>query len=143
MNLERHCDAAAHWSESQYQEVFYPEASPARIALIAVQEGNAEVLGFLVASHHPPDWELENIAVASESRGKDIGTQLLQALLTRAQQTNSESVFLEVRESNAAARALYEKLVFRQTGRRKSYYANPIEDAILYSKSLGSAPTVP
>jgi ribosomal-protein-alanine N-acetyltransferase len=41
-------------------------------------------------------------------------------------------VFLEVRESNAAARALYANAGFEQTSRRKSYYANPLEDAILY-----------
>ena len=65
------------------------------------------------------------------------------ALLVRTQNTNSESVFLEVRESNSAARSLYEKLGFQQTGRRKSYYANPIEDAILYSKSSFLTPIRP
>ena len=41
-------------------------------------------------------------------------------------------MFLEVRESNAAARTLYEKAGFEQTGRRHSYYTSPLEDAILY-----------
>ena len=48
----------------------------------------------------------------------------------------ADSLFLEVRESNTAARKLYEKLGFRETGRRKAYYSNPIEEAILYSKTL-------
>jgi ribosomal-protein-alanine N-acetyltransferase len=60
----------------------------------------------------------------------------LGALLAAARETNSSSVFLEVRESNAPARNLYEKAGFEQTGRRKSYYADPAENAILYRFSL-------
>ena len=60
----------------------------------------------------------------------------MQAFLVQAHQLNAESVFLEVRESNTAARGLYEKLAFHQTGRRKSYYCAPLEDAILYFKDL-------
>jgi ribosomal-protein-alanine N-acetyltransferase len=45
-------------------------------------------------------------------------------------------VFLEVRESNAAARCFYEKAGFVQTGRRKSYYTDPAEDAVLYRYDL-------
>jgi ribosomal protein S18 acetylase RimI-like enzyme len=56
----------------------------------------------------------------------------LQRLLVRAQEANSKSVFLEVRESNAGARALYEKTGFQPTGRRNSYYTDPPEDAVLY-----------
>lgn len=58
----------------------------------------------------------------------------MEALLDEARQ-NGEAVFLEVRESNMAARRLYEKLGFAETGRRRGYYANPPEDAVLYSKT--------
>jgi ribosomal-protein-alanine N-acetyltransferase len=60
----------------------------------------------------------------------------LDALSAAARETNSSSIFLEVRESNAAARTLYELASFEQTGRRKSYYTNPAEDAILYRRTL-------
>jgi ribosomal-protein-alanine N-acetyltransferase len=60
----------------------------------------------------------------------------MEALHAEAQQTNSDAVFLEVRESNAAARRLYENLGFHENGRRKAYYAEPSEDAVLYSKTL-------
>lgn len=151
ISLSRESFTAAQWSEQQYDSLFHePAGSNARLALIAeenitkaLQRGMSPVVAFLVASHHAPEWELENIVVAPESRGKGIATQLMRALLVRAQNTNSESVFLEVRESNSAARSLYEKLGFQQTGRRKSYYANPIEDAILYSKSLLPTPILP
>ena len=65
-----------------------------------------------------------------------IGKQLMNTLLVQARQTNSDAILLEVRESNAAARRLYEELGFRETGRRKAYYTNPREDAVLYSKIL-------
>ncbi len=95
------------------------------------------VLGFLVAQHIAPEWELENIVVAPAARRTGLGKRLLDALLTQARETNSAAVFLEVRESNTAARTLYEKAGFEQTGRRKSYYRDPVEDAILYRRTLG------
>jgi len=60
---------------------------------------------------------------------------LLGTLMATARETHSDSVFLEVRESNTVARRLYEKAGFQETGRRKSYYTNPTEDAILYRRT--------
>jgi [ribosomal protein S18]-alanine N-acetyltransferase len=148
LRVERHSPTAAHWSEAQYECLFQPDEGPnSRFALVAErgtpgeESGRpARVVGFLIARHVVSEWELENIVVAPEVRGRGIGTRLMKELLARATQTGSHSVFLEVRESNAPARALYQKLGFLQTGRRKSYYNNPVEDAILYCKNLGSAP---
>lgn len=94
------------------------------------------VVGFLIARQAAAEWELENIVVADEFRGKGVGTQLLQEFFTQAKKMNSDSVFLEVRESNTPARRLYERLGFHETGRRRAYYSNPTEDAILYAKTL-------
>lgn len=74
--------------------------------------------------------------VAPDFRRKGLARKLFTALLARARETNSEQVFLEVRESNQAARALYARLGFEESGRRKLYYANPHEDAILYRLAL-------
>lgn len=94
------------------------------------------ILGFLIAQHLAPEWELENLVVAPNARRKGLGKRLLEALLDAARKTNSTSVFLEARESNAAARALYEQAGFEQAGRRAFYYTNPSEDAILYRQTL-------
>ena len=135
--LERQCPTTAHWTEQQYLDLFTPrDESPARVALVAEKAGASALAGFLVARHVPPEWELDNIVVAPTVRRMGIGRQLMDALLVQAQHSNSAAVFLEVRESNTAARCLYENLGFRETGRRKAYYANPSEAAVLYTRTL-------
>ena len=148
MELERQCEAAAHWTEGQYQRVFQSTESDTsqRLALVIDKDHDARfeprsevefpLIAFLVANHLGPEWELENVVVESTFRRKGVGTRLLNEWLTRARSTNSESVFLEVRESNQAAQALYLKWGFEQSGRRREYYSNPPEDAILYRRSL-------
>jgi len=142
IRLERRCVGAGHWSYEQYRQLFESDAGGLR-RLVLVIEGAADsdssvenagdfLLGFLIARPIPPEWELENIAVEPSMRRVGAGVKLLAALLAEAQRTNSESVLLEVRESNHAARAFYERSEFRVTGRRKAYYAEPSEDAILY-----------
>ena len=149
MSMERLSSTAGHWTERQYQELFQPGADGAeRLTLVAEESlsadsdfkvspvPNAAILGFMVARYLRPEWELENIVVAQAARRKGLGRGLLEALLTRARETHSDAVFLEVRESNASARALYETAGFEQTGRRKAYYTAPEEDAILYRRGL-------
>jgi ribosomal-protein-alanine N-acetyltransferase len=143
MSLERQCATAAHWTEPQYREAFQRELME-RLVLVAEAsepiasgpEAAGGVLGFLVARHLVPEWELENIVVAPSARRQGHGNRLLNALLAVARETNSASVFLEVRESNAAARTFYERAGFEQSGRRRSYYTDPMEDAVLYRLPL-------
>jgi ribosomal-protein-alanine acetyltransferase len=137
IRLERQSPTTAHWTEQQYVDLFAPQPeSPGRLALVAEEPGTPALAGFLIARHLAPDWELENIVVAPAVRRMGIGMQLLDTLLVQARQNDSASIFLEVRESNTAARRLYEKLAFRENGRRRAYYTNPSEDAVLYSKTL-------
>jgi ribosomal-protein-alanine N-acetyltransferase len=144
--MERSCASAAHWTPGQYLDAL-DSSGVERLVLVAeapVHSASNEAArsdagglqGFLVARHVAAEWELENIVVAPSARRNGLGQRLLGALLAAARETNSSSVFLEVRESNAPARNLYEKAGFEQTGRRKSYYADPAENAILYRFSL-------
>jgi len=139
IRLERQSPTAAHWTEQQYSDLFAAKGEPpARLALVA-EAGSSVLSGFLVARHTAPEWELENIVVAPVARRMGIGKQLMDALMFQAQQTSSDAVFLEVRESNMTARRFYEKLGFRENGRRKAYYSHPAEDAVLYSKTFAQA----
>jgi ribosomal-protein-alanine acetyltransferase len=137
IRLERQCPTTTHWSEQQYLDLLVVRAeSPTRLTLVAHEEGSSALAGFLVARHSPPEWELENIVVAPAVRRMGIGRQLTGALVSQARQTHSDAILLEVRESNTAARRLYQEVGFRETGRRKAYYTHPSEDAVLYSKIL-------
>ena len=144
MALDRASPTAGRWTEQQYLQLFQDGSNaPERLVMVAEslltassEEATHNIDGFLVARHTVDEWELENIVVATTARRKGLGRRFLEALLATARKTNSVSVFLEVRESNMAARTLYEKLGFRQTGRRPAYYANPLEDAILYCNNL-------
>jgi ribosomal-protein-alanine acetyltransferase len=141
VRMERECPTAGHWSEDQYRDLFSgSRGGIERLALVAEGDpsggGDLGRVGFLVARSLVPEWELENIVVAASAQRMGVGTRLCQELVETACQRNSTMVFLEVRESNFAARELYKKLGFQETGRRRSYYASPLEDAILYSLNL-------
>ena len=80
------------------------------------------------------DGEILLIGVEPAERRRGIGRRLLEELLERA---GEAAVFLEVRESNKGAKALYESCGFRVTGRRKDYYEHPREDAVLMERRGG------
>jgi [ribosomal protein S18]-alanine N-acetyltransferase len=127
--LEKRAATAAHWSVQQYEALFGGHR-PERIALIIEDELGLE--GFVIARIVDREWEIENIAVAGRARRRGLGTRLLGELLDLARGRGASAVFLEVRESNRAARALYEKWAFLESGRRRGYYKDQEEDAILY-----------
>jgi [ribosomal protein S18]-alanine N-acetyltransferase len=127
IELERESPTAAHWSRAQYEAISQP-AAPPRLCLLA---GIAPLRAFLVAQTAGPEWELENIVVAPSARRQGLGAHLLRDLLKRARQQHALAVVLEVRASNAAARALYQACGFVEAGTRPRYYQNPQEDAII------------
>jgi ribosomal-protein-alanine acetyltransferase len=132
--LERASPSAAHWPETAYRQMFSKEA-PVRIALVA-EKHDAELHGFVVARLAGDDCELENIVVSRKRQRCGTGTKLLQELIASSIAQSARCIFLEVRESNAHARGLYEKLGFAIAGRRPAYYSGPSEDAILYTLQL-------
>jgi [ribosomal protein S18]-alanine N-acetyltransferase len=127
--LERASLTAGHWSGLQYQAIFEPSAPP-RLALLEQEEST--LLGFLIARPLGAEWELENLVVAAAARRRGLGTRLLHELFGVLRSQGGQALFLEVRESNRAARALYEKCRFVEVNRRKLYYREPLEDAVTY-----------
>ena len=138
--MEEQASTAAHWNAAQYDALFAKDAPP-RIALVA-QDG-LQLIGFLIARSLAGEWEIENIVVDERHRKRGIGTTLVRRLLSEAQAAAATSAILEVRESNAPARRLYEKTGFTSEGRRNSYYPDPVEDAILYRRSLQFCDKIP
>jgi ribosomal-protein-alanine N-acetyltransferase len=142
MELERRAPTAAHWLEDQYRCLFAPGGTPSQRLTLVVDpladdfakdgERCSVVQGFLVARGVGGEWEIENLVVAEAFRRKGLGKQLVRELISKARVLGAEAVFLEVRESNQAARSLYESLGFLVSGRRKGYYVDPAEDAVVY-----------
>ena len=121
--------AAAQWSQKQYEQMF----SSDRLVLVIE---DAEVLGFIVGRGSTDEWEIENIAVTEAARRSGLGSRLLGELLHHIRCNRGREVFLEVRESNRAARAFYAKWGFIEAGRRKGYYHDPEEDALVLKHCL-------
>ena len=100
--------------------------------LVAV-EGD-DVIGY-VGSQTVLGWsDMMNVAVHPDHRRKGVGEALVVALEEALKAQESTCLTLEVRASNDPAKALYEKLGFSEVGRRKNYYRNPKEDALIMRK---------
>ncbi len=80
--------------------------------------------------------DITNVSVSLEARHQGIGSRLVEELIKEADDMGIKKVFLEVRESNASAIALYQKYCFKQVGIRKDYYEKPTENALLMLKEL-------
>ena len=102
--------------------------------LVAAEDG--QVRGFAVFHCAYEESELYNLAVSPRFRGRGAGRELLEAVLTETRRRGAEKIFLEVRESNAAARGLYQSAGFGVIGVRKAYYERPKEDAIIMELEL-------
>jgi ribosomal-protein-alanine N-acetyltransferase len=107
---------------------------PARIE-VAVGAAGA-LLGYAVAWYAADEAEIANIAVAPDARRQGVGTLLLDRILQSAAESGARTVFLEVRESNNEARKRYEARGFEIAGRRKKYYRQPDEDALIMRLQL-------
>lgn len=110
-------------------------ANPHNIILVEEDE-DKEVVGAVFMSVIASECELQNIVVSQKNKRQGIGERLLKRGLLISAERGAEVLYLEMRDSNNAARALYEKLGFHTVGRRKEYYKTPTEDAVLMKKDL-------
>jgi ribosomal-protein-alanine N-acetyltransferase len=136
MEIAAHSATAAQWNQAEYHKLFAPDLMQSRAALV-VEEG-AQVVGFIVGRQVGPEWEIENIAVTGSARRRGLGTRLVGEFMDLVRSRNGREIFLEVRESNLAARALYKKWAFLEAGRRKDYYEHPAEDALILTFEFGA-----
>ena len=102
-------------------------------------DGAGRPLGYVVAMIAGREAEIADLAVSPDARRRGVGRALIDRLLADLAAEGVGSVFLEVRESNHAARSLYESRAFQGIGRRRGYYRLPVEDALLLKREL--APT--
>lgn len=103
-------------------------------AFLAAVNGQGEICGYLAGSLIPPEGEICTLAVSPELRRRGIGRALLAAFLEKGAELGCDRFFLEVRAGNIPAIALYKSCGFIEYGRRKRYYRDPTEDAVLMVK---------
>ena len=118
------------WSEGAFRSMI---AHPQVRARVATRGG--EVVGYSIAWIVDDECELANVAVAPTIRRAGAGGALLDDLIAEVERRGGATIWLEVRASNAAARALYESRGFAEMGRRKGYYRAPVEDAVLMRRA--------
>ena len=94
------------------------------------------VLGYIGSQSVLGEADMMNLAVSEDHRRQGIAQALVQALMEQLKQKDVYRLTLEVRVSNGSAISLYEKLGFRQIGRRPNYYHHPKEDALILGKEL-------
>ena len=128
--LERLCFSRP-WSRQALKEEL---TNPAVCFLVGEEAG--EVLGYAGMHCAAGECYVDNVAVFPEARRQGVGRKLMEALLQAAAARGGEFLSLEVRPSNLEALALYRGLGFREVGRRRRFYDDPVEDGLLLTKDL-------
>jgi len=128
--LERLCFADP-WSEAMLAEELFNDT-----ASYLVAEGeDGRVLGYAGLHVILDEGYIDNVAVHPDCRRMGIAGAILD-VYCRFGQENLAFLTLEVRPSNTAAIALYEGRGFKEAGRRRNYYDNPQEDALLLTRTF-------
>jgi len=124
------------FSNPWHPRIFRSLITRERAIVLVAEMPEDGVVGYAVSWWVLEQAELGNIAVREDCRGRGIGSALLDRVLEEIRERGVESVFLEVRMSNARAHALYLARGFIQIAVRADYYRNPMEDARVLVKHL-------
>lgn len=119
------------WSETTFRGLLRRRDAELVVAMLG-----EDVVGYAVFWCVVDQGELGNVAVTESARGRGIGELLVGEVIRRAAARGVREVFLEVRPSNATARRLYERFGFRMVGRRRNYYQEPVEDALVLRRPV-------
>jgi len=120
------------WSARDFRE-----CSASGIPFLIAEEDGV-VAGYAVAHHAADEAEILNLGVAPAHQRRGLGRALVERLMALLADRGVHAVYLEVRESNAAARRLYQQLGFRTVGRRPAYYRHPVEDAVILRTAIAA-----
>jgi ribosomal-protein-alanine N-acetyltransferase len=121
------------WSAAEFASMLEAGHTIFLVAEVGEKRG---IVGYVIAMAVLDQAEILNVAVTPEVRGAGLGGAMLDAALLEVEKRGAESVFLEVRVSNTAARALYTSRGFVEMSRRKNYYRTPVEDALVMQRAV-------
>ena len=129
LEIQRLSPEAAQWTDSDLRALLAGKGA----SRCTVADGQGQVLGLLVyLPLRDGEAEILNLAVDPAFRGRGVGALLLQHLLDQG----FSKIYLEVRSSNHSAVGFYRRAGFAEVGRRRAYYSDPAEDALVMA--LGS-----
>ena len=123
------CCFADPWSENSVASEL---ENPLSLWLVAMD--GEKLAGYVGSQTVLGESDMMNVAVDEYYRRQGVGKMLIEALVEQLKARESHCLTLEVRDSNTPARSLYASLGFTEIGRRKNYYRNPREDALILRK---------
>jgi ribosomal-protein-alanine N-acetyltransferase len=140
-------DRIAGIEQASFADPWTPDALATALGLahvrflVAEQGGGAgsRVVGYVVALVMGDEGEIADIAVDPSARRTGVGGLLLAQVEEEMARCGVRALYLEVRESNAAAIGLYHARGFEAVGRRRAYYRHPVEDALVLKREIDPA----
>lgn len=119
------------WSENSFLSEIHKTRSLSKVAV-----DGEEVIGYVCTEFIGDEGHLLNLAVSPDRRGEGVAKALVGKILEELKVRDCRFLYLEVRDSNEAAKKLYQGFSFRIVGKRKEYYVAPIEDAAIMMREL-------
>lgn len=136
LRVERESREAPHWEEARYRAMLDEGGQDALRRALFVAMQAERLAGFAVGAVVLDEAELESIAVEKNWRRSGLGRALSQAVFAWAAANGAKQMRLEVRAANEPAQSLYRRLGLEESGRRRGYYADPVDDAVLMTLTL-------
>lgn len=121
------------WPESSFEADVRNESAYSMV----VRDSANRIVGYTCMMFIVDEAHLTNIAVSIDHRRRGIGSMLMDDLISRAESRGCRVILLEVRLSNHAAISFYSRYGFVEMYRRKQYYRNPVEDALVLVRRIG------
>ncbi|HEY0100816.1 MAG TPA: ribosomal protein S18-alanine N-acetyltransferase [Pyrinomonadaceae bacterium] len=137
VEIEEACRLSLWGWDSYHAELLRPEAIMLVARRVRADDLNGHSLhGFLSARVSASELHINNIGVHETARRRGVGNALMSVAFDAGRRQGALTSILEVRAGNAAAQSLYRRFGFAVVGRRRQYYRDPVEDALLMNASL-------
>ena len=135
-DIPRIFEIAQNNAQNPWKEHLFEAELQNRYACLLCAETEGEIIGFCDAHLVLENAHINELCIESQYRKRGIATMLVCEIMKTAKESGCSNVTLEVREQNAAARVLYEKLGFKIAGKRAGFYHDPPDDGLTMIKDI-------
>ncbi|VBB41924.1 Ribosomal-protein-alanine acetyltransferase [uncultured Desulfatiglans sp.] len=139
-NFERYCSEICRLEETAFRtpwsEAAYRQELDNPVSRLWVLLEGGSFAGYACFWIFAQELHIMKIALLAPMRGRGLASKLMERIVAEGGAAGARSAWLEVRPSNAAALRLYARQGFEEVGRRRSYYSDSGEDAVLMSRSI-------